>query len=293
MKQLILLLLTVTLLGCTSPKKELDNVFYPFNNSMTSLPNAPQGFDQQAAFLKQLGFDGYGGHTRDDYFKRRPSLDKAGLSMPELYWGMDMDSVGNITYDKKIKEIIKDSKDRDLVVSLFTTSKSYMSKREEGDPLFAKEIQELADYAAEFNVKLGLYPHVDLYVEEIGHSVKLAKLVNRNNVGAIFNICHFLKKEGAKGWEGKISNALPYLFMVSINGADSGDTQKMDWDRLIQPLGEGTFDIYPVVKYLKDKGYDGPIGLQCYNIKQDAEVALGKSIKTWRSYQKRYAEETN
>jgi sugar phosphate isomerase/epimerase len=274
MKQLILLLLTVILLGCIAQKKELDNVFYPFNNSMTSLPNAPQGFDQQATFLKQLGFDGYGGHTRDDYFKRRPSLDKAGLSMPELYWGMDMDSLGNITYDKKIKDIIKDSKDRHLVVSLFVTSKSYMSKREEGDPLFAKEIQDLADYAAEFNVKLGLYPHVNMYVEEIGHSVKLAKLVNRDNVGAIFNICHFLKKEGAKGWEEKISNALPYLFMVSINGADSGDTQKMGWDRLIQPLGEGTFDTYHLVKYLKDEGYDGPIGLQCYNIKQDADVAL-------------------
>ena len=65
----------------------------------------------------------------------------------------------------------------------------------------------------------------------------------------------------------------------------------MGWDRLIQPLGEGTFDIYAVVKLLRDNDYDGLFGLQCYNIKQDCEVALSKSLNTWREYQKRYSEE--
>jgi hypothetical protein len=83
---------------------------------------------------------------------------------------------------------------------------------------------------------------------------------------------------------------LPYLFMVSINGADSGETQKMGWDQLIQPLGEGTFDTYALVKFLKGNGYDGKFGLQCYNIKQACEVALTQSMDTWRAYQTRYAD---
>ena len=45
-----------------------------------------------------------------------------------------------------------------------------------------------------------------------------------------------------------------------------------------------------MVKFLKDNGYDGLFGLQCYNIKQDCEVALSKSMNTWREYKKRYEE---
>ena len=76
--------------------------------------------------------------------------------------------------------------------------------------------------------------------------------------------------------------------MVSLNGADSGDTQNMGWDQLIQPLGEGSFDTYELVRYLKDQGYNGKFGLQCYNIQLDCETALSKSMNTWKSYQERY-----
>ncbi|MDA1122360.1 MAG: hypothetical protein O2887_18055 [Bacteroidetes bacterium] len=100
-----------------------------------------------------------------------------------------------------------------------------------------------------------------------------------------------LKVEGEENWEEKISTALPYLFMVSINFIDSGNTKGMGWDRLIQPLGEGSFDKYKLVKLLKDNDYNGIFGLQCYDIKQDCEVTLTKSMNIWRSYQERYQKE--
>ena len=100
-----------------------------------------------------------------------------------------------------------------------------------------------------------------------------------------------LKVEGEEGWEDKLLAALPYLYMISINGADSGNTQEMNWDRLIQPLGEGTFDTYKLVKLAKDNGYEGLFGLQTFAIKQDFEVVLTKSINTWEKYKKRYANE--
>lgn len=85
-------------------------------------------------------------------------------------------------------------------------------------------------------------------------------------------------------------SALPCLFMVSLNGTNSGDTQNMGWDQLIQPLGEGTFDTYELVRFLK-VGYKGIFGLQCYNIQQDCELALIKSINTRREYKERYSNE--
>jgi sugar phosphate isomerase/epimerase len=77
--------------------------------------------------------------------------------------------------------------------------------------------------------------------------------------------------------------------MVSVCGADAGDTKQMNWDRLIQPLGKGSFDPYPLIRLLKDNGYKGIFGLQCYNIRQDCREALALSVKTWKGYKKRYA----
>ena len=291
MTDIALVVLISILLGCTSSQKnELDNTFYAFNNSIR-MPNAPEGMEAQAELIKKLGFDGFSGHTNDDYFSRRAALDKTGLKMPEVYWGIDMDSTGQISYKEGLMEIIKDSKDRDLVIALFSNVKYFMDNKEEGDPLLAKAIGELADFAAPYGVKIAIYPHVNNYCETSEHSVRLAKMVNRPNVGAIFNSCHLLKVEGEEVWEKKLIDALPYLFIISINGADSGNTKEMNWDKLIQPLGEGTFDTYRLVKLAKDNGYKGLFGLQCYDIKQDCEEALTKSINTWNAYKKRYASE--
>ncbi len=95
--------------------------------------------------------------------------------------------------------------------------------------------------------------------------------------------------EGEVGWEEKLLNALSHLYLIYVNGADNGNTMEMNWDKLIRPLGEGSFDTYKLVKLAKDNGYQGLLGLQCYNIQQDCEVAFSKSIQTWKSYQKRYA----
>jgi sugar phosphate isomerase/epimerase len=255
------------------------------------MPGTPETMEEQVELIKRIGFDGIGGHTSQDYFKLRAALDAAGLKMPEIYWGIEMDSIGNVSYKDGLKELIKDSKNRNLIVALFSNAEAFNNNKEEGDPLFAKGIQELADFAAPFNVKVAIYPHVGNYCETIEHCVKMANLVDRDNFGIVFNTCHLLKVEGEEGWEEKLVNALPYVYMISINGADSGNTREMGWDRLIQPLGEGTFDIWKLVKLAKDNGYEGPFGLQCYNIKQDCEGALTQSMQTWEIYKKRYAEE--
>ena len=290
MRQVFLFTLIAAIFSCTAPKKELDNTFYAFNNSVR-LPNAPESMTEQAEILKSLGFDGLGGHTTDKYFARRASLDNVGLKMPEIYWGIDMDSSGQISYKEGLKEIIIDSKDQNLVVALFSNVKYFMNNKIGGDPLLAKAIGELADFAALYGAKIAIYPHINNYCETSEHSVRLAKMTDRPNVGAIFNTCHLLKVEGEEGWEVKLLAALPYLYMISINGADSGNTQEMNWDRLIQPLGEGTFDTYKLVKLAKDNGYEGLFGLQTFAIKQDFEVVLTKSMNTWEKYKKRYANE--
>jgi sugar phosphate isomerase/epimerase len=285
----LFLLATSALFGC-STNGELDNIFYCFNNGVRTLPNAPVGFEAQAALVKRLGFDGLAGHGEENYYELRAAMDKVGVEMPEIYIPMSI-ADGKITYHEELKPILEHSRDRGLLVALHLHADGFTGSKSEGDRLFVEGIRELADFAAPLKVDLAIYPHVNFYCETVGHAMALAEKIDRKNAGLTLNLCHLLKVEGEEGWEDKALAVLPKLFMVSINGADSGNTMEMGWDRLIQPLGEGSFDTYGLVKFLKDNGYAGKFGLQCYNIQQDCEVALTQSINTWREYQRRYREE--
>ena len=56
----------------------------------------------------------------------------------------------------------------------------------------------------------------------------------------------------------------------------------MDWDRLIQTLDRGSFDVGRVLRTLKQLDYTGPIGLQCYAIPGDSRENLTRSMSAWR-----------
>ena len=74
---------------------------------------------------------------------------------------------------------------------------------------------------------------------------------------------------------------MPRLWAVSINGADLQD-DKPGWDHYIQPLDKGSFDVGALLTTLKELGYKGPIGLQCYGIGGDAREHLARSMAAWR-----------
>ena len=270
-----------------SAQETLDNTFYVFNNCVRTLPGAPDELDDQIKLIKVLGYDGMGGHQSQDNLKLLDALNKAGLQMPEVYWPVKLLDSGEVSYDRQLQEVINKAANTELLVTLVLSTESKIDDMESGDQLFAEGLTEIADFAAQYGANIAIYPHVGNYCETVDHTLRLTKMINRDNAGMVFNLCHFLKVEGEKGWKTKLKKALPYVYMVSLNGADSGDTQAMDWDRLIRPLGEGTFDTFKVVKFLKDQDYGEKFGLQCYNIKQDCEVTLKKSMATWKDYQKR------
>ena len=89
----------------------------------------------------------------------------------------------------------------------------------------------------------------------------------------------YVIEDNEKNMKSLLNSAMPYLSVVSINGADSGGK---DWKQLIQTLDRGSFDMYGFLKTLDDAGYTGPIGLQGYGIGGDAYDNLKRSIGAWR-----------
>ena len=232
--------------------------------------------------VKEVGFNGIEliGLNRVD--ELLPELKRNDLELFALYIKIEIDK--EQPYDIHLKEYIKKMKDTGLHLWVHVHSTSYPCSDSSGDEKCVEIISELADFAQNYGVKIAFYPHSDFWVEKVSDGLRLAEKIDKPNVGVVFNLCHFLKKDEPHKLKQTLIMAMPRLFLVSINGADTGETNNMEWDRLIQPLGSGSYDVLNLLRILKDLGYRNPVGLQCYNIKGESEVFLKQSMETWKEY---------
>ncbi len=289
---IILLLLALCLNAIAGPKERiLKNPFFAFNNSMNKQGLDFIPFETQASILKKYGFDGIEHRETPKIMELKEALDKQGLKIYADYVKIDIDQ--KEPYLQDWKQVIPKLKGTGIILWVHIHSEKYKPSDETADNVIVPIVQELADYSKPYGVRLAIYHHVGLVAEKVEDSYRLAQKINRDNVGSVFNLCHFLKTDSEENLEKVINLTLPKLFAVSICGADGGDTKNMDWDRLIQPLGKGTFDTYRLIEILADKGFTGPVGLQCYNLKGAPETYLLQSSDAWKIYKKRYSMQVN
>ncbi|MHC4619883.1 MAG: sugar phosphate isomerase/epimerase family protein [Planctomycetota bacterium] len=272
--------------ACGAPQPAKPGLTNPFFAMDTGTNRNVLSAAEQAQMLKDLGYDGIGYTGIDGIDEMLEELKKRDLKMFNTYLGISIDP-GSRHYDLRLEETIRRLKGKDVLLWLNVKSRQFKPSSEEGDPYAVEVIREIADMAGESDLKVALYPHVSSWVERVEDAVRIAKKVNRENVGATFNLCHWLKVEGGQNMRPVMEAAMPYVFVVTINGADRGDTKNMGWDRLIQPLDAGSFDTFQFVRTLRQLGYNGPVGLQHYGMKGDARENLARSIKAWRIFSNR------
>ncbi len=260
-------------------KLKLDNEFFAFDNGCGRL-----SLDQRAELLKELGYDGVG-YTGA---KNLPAALKAyggqGVKIHSIYVGARVGPKGT-SFDAALPQAIKDLKGRETIIWL--TIHGGKPSSPDFDDQAVKVVREVADLAKESGLRVVLYPHVGFYIARVEDAVRVADKVDRENVGVAFNLCHWLKVGDEPNMEKRLKQALPHLMLVSINGAD----HEGNWDRLIQTLDSGEFDVYNFLKTLKTLGYNGPIGLQCYAIKGDPRKNLERSIGAWKEFATRMTAE--
>ncbi len=259
--------------SATQPK----HLFFAFDNGTGRDEHVP--LETQAAMLKELGYAGIGYTGTKRIPKMLAALDARGLTMFSIYVGACVDP-GKPAYDQGLKQAISQLKGRPTVIWLFITGGTPSSTTL--DDRAVAIVREVSDMAAKSNLRIALYPHIGFYVARVEDALRLAKKVDRKNVGVTFNLSHFLKLDDEKNLEQRLKEAAPYLFLVSINGADSGQTNEMDWDRLIQTLDRGTFNVRHLLRALDQCGYTGPVGLQCYAIPGNSRENLQRSMRAWQ-----------
>lgn len=250
--------------------------FFAFDNAATDEKHKTPG--EQVAMLRELGYDGISSRGGEHLAEMAKELDKHGLRLFSVYLGINIDP-DQPAYGPELLNAIEVMKGSNGMLWLFIRSKKLKPSDPAGDGRAVEIIQEIAEKAKETNLRIALYPHNAFWLERVEDCLRIVKKVNRKNVGATFNLCHWLKVDDEKNMKSLIEKAMPHLFIVSINGADSGGK---DWKTLIQTLDRGTFNMRRFLKTLYDCGYNGPIGFQGYGIGGDAYDNLKRTMKAWR-----------
>jgi sugar phosphate isomerase/epimerase len=233
---------------------------------------------EQVEMLKELGYAGIGPQAGKGLAEMAEETRKNGLTLVAVYSGVNI-GPGQQKYGPEMKEAIEILKGSNSILWLFVNSDKDKVSSPEADERAVAVIREIADMAAEKRVRVALYPHTGFWLERVEDAVRVAGKVDRKNVGVTFNLCHWLKVDDEKNMESLIKLAMPHLFVVTINGADSGGK---DWKSLIQTLDHGTFDVSRLLKTLADCGYTGPIGFQGFGIGGDAYDNLKRTMEAWR-----------
>lgn len=244
------------------------------------------GPEQVVRLLKELGYAGLGGQAGDEVMAT--ALEAEGLRFYNGYLTLSFDDA-TPALDDRLRGMIDRMKGHHaaLWLAIQKVQKGGIPvprSSAEGDDVAAAKVTETAGYAAKQGVKIALYPHTGMWLERVEDALRLANRINRDDVGMTFNLCHWLKVEGAERDPLPVLKAaLPRLMYVTICGADAGDTKTMGWDRLIQPLGEGSYDVAGFMNKVQAAGYAGPVGFQGYGIKREPREVLTKTMAAWRS----------
>lgn len=237
-------------------------------------------FEEQAAMLKELGYDGVGHIWLDKVAERIKSLDDVGLKLFQITMTVEV-GPDKEPFDSRFKDTLALANGRHVQFCVIVNG---MKPSDSSVDQHAAEIlKRMSDLAKNSDAQLLLYPHQGSWIERIEDAVRVADKVNRPNVGVMFNLCHWLRVDQNRDYKPLLKKAMPRLWAISINGADTFD-EKPGWDHYIQPLDAGTFDVAGFLSTLRALGYKGPIGLQCYGIGGDALDHLSRSMAAWKRF---------
>jgi sugar phosphate isomerase/epimerase len=228
--------------------------------------------DEQADLAKRTGYDGVIFAGTAEIPEKRKALESRGLTFYGIYTGMNL-SDKEPGYDPGLPEAIRQLRGTGAQIMFIVNG-----KHADADAVATRVIRQVADMAAEAGLRVALYPHYGMHVVRIEDALRLREMAGRPNVGIMFNLCHWLRSGDEANLKLRLEQAAPYLSLVLINGAD----HEGDWDRLIQPLDRGEFDVKAFLAAVRATGYKGPVALQCYAIKGDREENLKRSMTAWK-----------
>ena len=256
---------------------------WEFHAMDTAFQRAPLTAAEQFDLVKELGYAGVAWHQQPAAQLRGvlDELRKRQLRMAAIYCAAKVTPEGGISWSDDLPALFEVLADHKTIIWLHIGGRGPAFANLSADTPAVAELRKLADKAAQAGLKIAIYPHVGEWTARFADAVTLAEAVNHPAFGVSFNLCHALAMGEEKNIPDLLQRASPRLFIVTINGADSGVTGG-NWARLIQTLDKGTYDVSLVLKKLAEIGFAGPVAFQGYGIKGDARSILAPTMQAWK-----------
>jgi sugar phosphate isomerase/epimerase len=251
-------------------------------NTKQRYPESDFSLEQQLDFVRAAG---YAGVTWDALpgaeTERLVAACRArGLRLFAVYAGATI-SRETLTWSETLPDTMRALQGTGAVVWLHVGSRDLARASPEGDAVAVPALRRLADLAAVHGLRVALYPHVGDWIESVSDATRLARSAGHPALGATFNLCHSLMLGEQTQIDDLLAEAAPHLFIVSVNGADAS-AAGTSWDRLIQTLDRGTFDVRPVLERLRALRFAGPVAVQGYGLTGDVADNLRRSVEAYR-----------
>jgi sugar phosphate isomerase/epimerase len=255
----------------------------PFFAMDTSFRRPGLTSNQQLDLVKELGFAGVGWTEAlpEQVQASIADVEARGLKMHTIYCAASVTPRGELAHSPLLPRLMEVLRGHGTIVWLHLGGRGPAFDTLTGKEPAVAKLRELSETAAANDLRIAIYPHVGEWTARFGDAVKLAKVVNHPRFGVCFNLCHCLAMGDEERIDSLLDDAKSVLFTVTINGADAG-VKGSQWDRLIQTLDKGTFDVGRLVKKLRQIGFTGPIGFQGYNIRGEARSILAPTMEAWR-----------
>lgn len=243
----------------------------------------------QVAAVTRAGYSGLGlprfDPTEIETFARLPEVASGRFRIPSVMW---WSKVGDSIPYSDLRKVLPQAQRMDMAIWMVAAG-----RRSDSGSLEAaiRKYALVAEMCRQHGVSLVLYPHAGTVIENVEQSLDVLDSLRRlgyPEVKTSLHLCHELKAGNLDRLDSIITKAAPYLGIVTVNGAEPGlfGYRRAGWDRLIEPLDRGTFDIHPMLDLLARSGYGGPIELHTYNLKNpsmpDYDNHLERSLRRWR-----------
>ena len=263
----------------------LDETPPPFDNPLVAMDTITKPRYPESDFTPEQQLDlvraaGYAGVSWDELpppetARLAAAASARGLRLFAIYAGATLTRDG-LTWSPTLPDVIRGLEGSRAIVWLHVGSRELAKSSPEGDAVAVPGLRRLADLAAARGLRVALYPHVGDWIETVGDATRVARRAGHPALGVTFNLCHSLMLGEETRLPDLLAEAAPYLLVVSVNGADAG-AAGTSWDRLIQTLDRGTFDVRAVLRTLHGLRFAGPVAVQGYGLKGDVAGNLRRS----------------
>lgn len=246
---------------------------------------AKRSLAEQAALLRELGYDGVGHICQDLGYgnithpanttleQRARTLEDQNLRLVQAYGRIYLERKTPIDL-VRIKEMMPILAKHKSQLGLLLLG----NRKADLDEKAVALLGEIADIAKPHGVQIVLYPHTTDYIQTVGEALRVVKKLNRpDEVGVMFTFNHWQHCDPNQNLRMVLTEAAPWLKAVCINGANKAGAAS------VLPLDQGDFDVTQVLELLREIDFRGPVGLMCWNIRGDAREHLAASMTKWQS----------